>query len=71
MIVRVTFDKPDEVLAAVVRSLVAKAAGLHAVSGTNEGVLHQEGVYEFELNRRQYNKLKQWAAIYIAAEFAA
>ncbi len=69
MMVRVTFAKPDEILAAVVRALVAKAAGLHAVSGTNERVLRQQGFYEFELNGRQFDRFKEWAENYIADDY--
>lgn len=69
MMVRVTFAKADEVLAAVVRALVAKAAGLQAVSGTNERLLHQQGFYEFELNGRRFDKFKEWTENYIADDY--
>jgi hypothetical protein len=69
MRIKVTFLNPDEVLAAIVRALVAKAAGLQAVSGTNEGLLRQQRYYEFELNGRQFNRFKEWAGNYIAEDF--
>lgn len=69
MIVKVAFQTPDEVLAAIIRALVAKAGGLDKVRGTNEALLHQQKYYEFELNERQFQKLKDWAEVYIAPNF--
>ena len=63
---KVTFIARDPVLAAIVRALIAKAAGFHAVSGTNEGQLSQHGFYEFDLDRRQVTRFKEWVQNYIA-----
>jgi hypothetical protein len=68
MKIKVTFMDRDPVLAAIVRSLVAKAAGFQAVSGTNEGQLSQHGFYEFELDRRQLARFKEWVEHYISED---
>jgi hypothetical protein len=63
--IKVTFLDRDEILAAIIRALAAKAAGYQVVSGTSERKLSEDGFYIFEFSGRQFGRFKEWFDKYI------
>jgi hypothetical protein len=70
MTIKVTFSKPDEVLASVIRALAAKSAGNQIVSGMTDAYLRKNGCYIFEfINSTQVSRFKKFLVEYIPDRF--
>jgi len=70
MTIKVTFLKPDEALAAVIRALAAKSAGNQIVSGMTDAYLRENGCYSFRfVNQTQVERFRGFVSNYVSDRF--
>jgi hypothetical protein len=66
---KITFEKSDEPLAAIIRALASKSAGNQIVSGMTDRYLREHGFYRFQFNKIQAERFKGFISKYLAEQF--